>query len=167
VSSTNAFLSPRWGGLLVYNVNVTADNVRVDVDMRHVLSVFASQLRLLLGFHSVVSCYYHCDILLILSLWYLADIIVVSCCYHCGILLLSSWYLATLIVVSCWYHWYLADIIVISCLFHCDIIDERLYLIMSMFTTALLLFFFKLPSLWTFLFARWQKDRQKRLYTQK
>ena len=166
MSSTNAFLSPRWGGLLVYNVNVTADNVRVDVDMRHVLSVFASQLRLLLGFHSVVSCYYHCDILLI-SLSYLADIIVVSCCYHCGILLLSSWYLATLIVVSCWYHWYLADIIVISCLFHCDIIDERLYLIMSMFTTALLLFFFKLPSLWTFLFARWQKDRQKRLYTQK
>jgi len=111
VSSTNAFLSPRWGGLLVYNVNVTADNVRVDVDMRHVLSVFASQLRLLLGFHSVVSCYYHCDILLI-SLSYLADIIVVSCCYHCGILLLSLWYLATIIVVSCWYHWYIADIIV-------------------------------------------------------
>lgn len=57
-SSTNAFLSPRWGGLLVYNVNVTAEDVAVrqqqTVDMRHVLSVFTSQLRLLLGMHSVV-----------------------------------------------------------------------------------------------------------------
>lgn len=53
-SSTNAFLSPRWGGLLVYNVNVTSDSKVVDIDMRHVLSVFASQLRLLLGIHSTV-----------------------------------------------------------------------------------------------------------------
>jgi len=54
-SSTNAFLSPRWGGLLVYNVNVTADvtpKQTVSIDMRQVISVFASQLRLLLGIHS-------------------------------------------------------------------------------------------------------------------
>lgn len=58
-SSTNAFLSPRWGGLLVYNVNMTSESVTektvsVDVDMRHVMSVFACQLRLLLGIHSTV-----------------------------------------------------------------------------------------------------------------
>ena len=57
-SSTNAFLSPRWGGLLVYNVNTSVDSVterQQNVDMLPVLSVFASQLRLLLGFHSTVS----------------------------------------------------------------------------------------------------------------
>jgi len=40
-------------------VNVTSDSatvktVSVDVDMRHVLSVFVCQLRLLLGIHSMV-----------------------------------------------------------------------------------------------------------------
>jgi len=55
--STNAFLSPRWGGMLVYNVNVSSHRTTeqaVDIDMRHVLSVFAFQLRLLLGIHSTV-----------------------------------------------------------------------------------------------------------------
>jgi len=64
-SSTNAFLSPRWGGLLVYNANVssaiaTEKTVDVEVDMRHVLSVFASQLRLLLGIHSAVCSNSYC-----------------------------------------------------------------------------------------------------------
>ncbi|XP_054857388.1 GPI transamidase component PIG-S [Eublepharis macularius] len=52
--STNAFHSPRWGGIMVYNVEPEAANEtsfprRVDVDMVRVMEVFLAQLRLLFG----------------------------------------------------------------------------------------------------------------------
>ncbi|VTJ54442.1 Hypothetical predicted protein [Marmota monax] len=52
--ATNAFHSPRWGGIMVYNVDPKAYNsselpVRVEVDMVRVMEVFLSQLRLLFG----------------------------------------------------------------------------------------------------------------------
>jgi phosphatidylinositol glycan class S len=52
-SSSNAFLSPRWGGLLVYNVDTINQSLPVDVqvDLLPVMSVFLAQLRLLLGIH--------------------------------------------------------------------------------------------------------------------
>ncbi|XP_061461115.1 GPI transamidase component PIG-S [Rhineura floridana] len=51
---TNAFHSPRWGGIMVYNVDPEAANEtllprRVDVDMVRVMEVFLAQLRLLFG----------------------------------------------------------------------------------------------------------------------
>ena len=53
LSTTDAFLSPRWGGVLVYNVATPPENAtyphKVTLDMRHVMEVFVSQLRLLLG----------------------------------------------------------------------------------------------------------------------
>ncbi|XP_033102241.1 GPI transamidase component PIG-S-like [Anneissia japonica] len=49
----NAFLSPRWGGVLVYNTpeNVEDKSERdpLKVDMQYVMEVFVGQLRLLLG----------------------------------------------------------------------------------------------------------------------
>uniref|UniRef100_A0A2K5EHV8 Phosphatidylinositol glycan anchor biosynthesis class S n=1 Tax=Aotus nancymaae TaxID=37293 RepID=A0A2K5EHV8_AOTNA len=52
--ATNAFHSPRWGGIMVYNVDSKAYNasalpVRVEVDMVRVMEVFLAQLRLLFG----------------------------------------------------------------------------------------------------------------------
>ncbi|XP_005056850.1 PREDICTED: GPI transamidase component PIG-S isoform X1 [Ficedula albicollis] len=52
--STNAFHSPRWGGIMVYNVEVPASPqaslpLHVDVDMARVMEVFLAQLRLLFG----------------------------------------------------------------------------------------------------------------------
>uniref|UniRef100_A0A5F9D882 Phosphatidylinositol glycan anchor biosynthesis class S n=1 Tax=Oryctolagus cuniculus TaxID=9986 RepID=A0A5F9D882_RABIT len=52
--ATNAFHSPRWGGIMVYNVDPKAYNgsrlpVRVEVDMVRVMEVFLAQLRLLFG----------------------------------------------------------------------------------------------------------------------
>ncbi|NXP55728.1 PIGS transamidase, partial [Heliornis fulica] len=52
--STNAFHSPRWGGIMVYNVEApvspqAALPLRVDVDMVRVMEVFLAQLRLLFG----------------------------------------------------------------------------------------------------------------------
>ncbi|XP_010814115.1 GPI transamidase component PIG-S isoform X1 [Bos taurus] len=52
--ATNAFHSPRWGGIMVYNVDPKAYNgsqlpVRVEVDMMRVMEVFLAQLRLLFG----------------------------------------------------------------------------------------------------------------------
>ncbi|KAK2187452.1 hypothetical protein NP493_165g06010 [Ridgeia piscesae] len=53
LSTTDAFLSPRWGGVLVYNVATPPENAtyphKVMLDMRRVMEVFVSQLRLLLG----------------------------------------------------------------------------------------------------------------------
>ena len=53
LSTTEAFLSPRWGGVLVYNVATPPENAtyphKVTLDMRRVMEVFVSQLRLLLG----------------------------------------------------------------------------------------------------------------------
>lgn len=52
--ATNAFHSPRWGGIMVYNVDPKAYNaselpVQVEVDMVRVMEVFLAQLRLLFG----------------------------------------------------------------------------------------------------------------------
>lgn len=52
--STNAFHSPRWGGIVVYNVEAPAAPqaslpLHVDVDMVRVMEVFLAQLRLLFG----------------------------------------------------------------------------------------------------------------------
>lgn len=57
--STNAFHSPRWGGIMVYNVNDMYDKdtaslpVNLNIDMSKVMGVFLAQLRLLLGVHQV------------------------------------------------------------------------------------------------------------------
>lgn len=51
---SNAFLSPRWGGILIYNVDVGKDAplpAPVDVNMKTVMEVFITQLRLLLNIH--------------------------------------------------------------------------------------------------------------------
>lgn len=52
--ATNAFHSPRWGGIMIYNVEVPASPqtslpLHVDVDMVRVMEVFLAQLRLLFG----------------------------------------------------------------------------------------------------------------------
>ncbi|KFW86448.1 GPI transamidase component PIG-S, partial [Manacus vitellinus] len=52
--STNAFHSPRWGGIMVYNVEAPGSPqaslpLHVDVDMARVMEVFLAQLRLLFG----------------------------------------------------------------------------------------------------------------------
>ncbi|KAM6242541.1 GPI transamidase component PIG-S [Porphyrio hochstetteri] len=52
--STNAFHSPRWGGIMVYNVEAPDSPsaslpLHVDVDMVRVMEVFLAQLRLLFG----------------------------------------------------------------------------------------------------------------------
>ncbi|XP_010863991.2 GPI transamidase component PIG-S isoform X1 [Esox lucius] len=51
---SNAFSSPRWGGIMVYNVNASGTELPVDVhiDMRRVMGVFLPQLRLMLGVQS-------------------------------------------------------------------------------------------------------------------
>uniref|UniRef100_A0A665U0N5 Phosphatidylinositol glycan anchor biosynthesis, class S n=1 Tax=Echeneis naucrates TaxID=173247 RepID=A0A665U0N5_ECHNA len=54
---TNAFHSPRWGGIMVYNVNEfyevdTVFPVDINIDMAKVMGVFLAQLRLLLGVQS-------------------------------------------------------------------------------------------------------------------
>ena len=58
-SSTNAFLSPRWGGVVVHNVyrNEVAKSTpeTIPVDVRPLMDVFLSQIRLLIGIKSVVS----------------------------------------------------------------------------------------------------------------
>ncbi|MGH0181139.1 UNVERIFIED_CONTAM: hypothetical protein FKN15_006307 [Acipenser sinensis] len=51
---TNAFHSPRWGGIMVYNVNEKYTDppwlpVHINIDMVRVMEVFLAQLRLLLG----------------------------------------------------------------------------------------------------------------------
>nr|XP_015222819.1 PREDICTED: GPI transamidase component PIG-S [Lepisosteus oculatus] len=55
---TNAFHSPRWGGIMVYNVREQQVEepqfpVHVDIDMVRVMGVFLAQLRLLLGVQQV------------------------------------------------------------------------------------------------------------------
>ncbi|KAM9348355.1 GPI transamidase component PIG-S [Symphorus nematophorus] len=54
---SNAFHSPRWGGIMVYNVNgfygpETAFPVDITINMAKVMGVFLAQLRLLLGVQS-------------------------------------------------------------------------------------------------------------------
>lgn len=51
--STNAFLSPRWGGVLIHNTPQESENasrpLQMEIDNGAVMPVFLSQLRLLLG----------------------------------------------------------------------------------------------------------------------
>ncbi|XP_033627914.1 GPI transamidase component PIG-S-like [Asterias rubens] len=51
--SSNAFLSPRWGGVLVHNVPRPSENdtlpLTVEIDTKHSMEVFLAQLRLLIG----------------------------------------------------------------------------------------------------------------------
>lgn len=54
---SNAFHSPRWGGIMVYNVNGLYGSdatfpVDIDINMAKVMGVFLAQLRLLLGVQS-------------------------------------------------------------------------------------------------------------------
>ena len=50
---TNAFLSPRWGGVMVYNVEDPANDTvlpaEIHINMQSAMEVFLSQLRLLIG----------------------------------------------------------------------------------------------------------------------
>ncbi|XP_038231869.1 GPI transamidase component PIG-S [Dermochelys coriacea] len=55
---TNAFHSPRWGGIMVYNIDHPVPDkaplpLRVDVDVVRVMEVFLAQLRLLFGISQV------------------------------------------------------------------------------------------------------------------
>ncbi|XP_053562175.1 GPI transamidase component PIG-S [Bombina bombina] len=55
---SNAFHSPRWGGIMVYNVDYENQReiefpLRIDIDMVRVMEVFLTQLRLLLGITDV------------------------------------------------------------------------------------------------------------------
>ena len=45
--TSNAFLSPRWGGVMIYNPKDQESEVKVD--MHKVMEVFVSQIRLLLN----------------------------------------------------------------------------------------------------------------------
>nr|KAG5714377.1 hypothetical protein BaRGS_018594 [Batillaria attramentaria] len=52
--SSNAFLSPRWGGIMIYNVEVPKDAplpAPVEIDTKTMMEVFLTQLRLLLNIH--------------------------------------------------------------------------------------------------------------------
>ncbi|KAL8570340.1 hypothetical protein ACOMHN_035758 [Nucella lapillus] len=52
--SSNAFLSPRWGGILIYNTDVMANKTHlptVQIEIKRVMEVFLTQLRLLLNIH--------------------------------------------------------------------------------------------------------------------
>ena len=56
--ASNAFLSPRWGGILIYNTETRANATApptVNVDVKRVMEVFLTQLRLLLNIHVQVS----------------------------------------------------------------------------------------------------------------
>lgn len=57
-SKSNAFLSPQWGGILIYNLQRTASTnasipQRIAVDMKPVMNIFLSQLKHLVGFTPV------------------------------------------------------------------------------------------------------------------
>ena len=56
---TNSFLSPQWGGILIYNIAPPRDNetlpIRPNIDMKKVMEVFLAQVRLLLNLHVQVS----------------------------------------------------------------------------------------------------------------
>ncbi|XP_022803719.1 GPI transamidase component PIG-S-like isoform X2 [Stylophora pistillata] len=58
LSSSNAFLSPQWGGIMIYNLppTTTTNNTKpqkITVEMKPIMNVFLSQLKLLLGMMSV------------------------------------------------------------------------------------------------------------------
>lgn len=59
-SKSNAFLSPQWGGILIYNLQrTTPANVsslqRMGLDMKPIMNIFLTQLKHLLGLIQVVS----------------------------------------------------------------------------------------------------------------
>lgn len=59
-SKSNAFLSPQWGGVLIYNLQRTtsvngSSPQRIGLDMKPVMNIFLSQLKHLLGLIQVVS----------------------------------------------------------------------------------------------------------------
>ncbi|XP_070212014.1 GPI transamidase component PIG-S-like isoform X1 [Littorina saxatilis] len=52
--ASNSFLSPRWGGILIYNAEArskAAGPTTVDIDIKHIMEVFLTQMRLLLNIH--------------------------------------------------------------------------------------------------------------------
>ena len=66
-SSSNAFLSPQWGGIMIYNLHRTApmnatSPEKIAVDMKPVMNIFLTQLKLLLGVLPVVRIQvrFHC-----------------------------------------------------------------------------------------------------------
>ena len=58
-SSDNAFLSPRWGGFMIHNIDTPKQDEPlpkpVSLDMTRVMEVFLSQLRMLIGIHTKVN----------------------------------------------------------------------------------------------------------------
>lgn len=58
-SKDNAFLSPRWGGLHIHNLPTPGEGDRLPkpttVDMKEVMQIFISQLRMLIGINTQVS----------------------------------------------------------------------------------------------------------------
>ena len=58
-SKDNAFLSPRWGGLHIHNLPTPGEGDRlpkpVTVDMKEVMQIFISQLRMLIGINTQVT----------------------------------------------------------------------------------------------------------------
>ena len=52
--TSNAFLSPRWGGIIIHNVNESGDCV---IEMEKIMPVFVSQLRQLLGVPDLVGTF--------------------------------------------------------------------------------------------------------------
>ena len=62
---SNAFLSPQWGGVMIYNINAALSNNTdsetkwMMLNMESVMKVFIPQLKLLLGVLPVVSIYTH------------------------------------------------------------------------------------------------------------
>ena len=59
LSSSNAFMSPQWGGIMIYNLprTTSTNNTKPQqmiVEMKPVMNVFLSQLKLLLGMMPVV-----------------------------------------------------------------------------------------------------------------
>ena len=50
-----SFLSPQWGGLVVYNHNLSgSDNTQLSVDVHHVMPTFITQLKKLFGLPELV-----------------------------------------------------------------------------------------------------------------
>ncbi len=62
-SLDNAFLSPRWGGFMIHNIDTPKQDESlpkpVSLDMQRVMEVFLSQLRMLIGIHTKVHSYYY------------------------------------------------------------------------------------------------------------
>lgn len=65
--TSNAFLSPRWGGVMIYNVDVPSSAklpYPVELDMHRLMEVFLTQIRLLLNIEVQVNV-----LLVLLDVW--------------------------------------------------------------------------------------------------